>query len=299
MFGILKKIQAQVNPFDGGATFKNPAPARVKVQAPSRVSRNIPINVGLSDPVQQSGNVGNINQRPANPDNEGVLGLDLGPDLRRGARLAASTAQQFGSTPEFRNIIERTRPMASSEARTVGGLTGGKAGGLYFPKQQGPKGQTVGGRIWAQDSHNGPQILQHEGLHAKWDNTPAQEQQAYLEMLQKVLPANTSRYVGAPWKPIESGPRVYLDRRTANYKGRTGSTQDVRTMNPDIQNELHSYIPEYYEDNPREQMPAELAQYYSRYFQPGAYGKGQRFAHNISRATRPIGNILSRISGDY
>lgn len=292
MFDGLKRllggVSRQVNPFDNGATWSSPRPQVTPPRPRNRPpSRAIPLNATFTEPVQQSGNFMHINQRVANPNIP--LQPTINDGLRRGNRLLGTTAQVYRATPAFEDIIRKTKPLNVGGARNSYGLSkGAQAAGTYNPRNE-----RRDGRIWVADRPNKEPVLHHEGLHAVWDNLSPKEQSEYIGLLERVTPPNTLRPAQIPFKPRAQGLRAYLDSRTSSYKGKTGSAENFLSLNPDIQNEVHSYVPEYYE-NFGGQMPAELAAYYSRYYRPGEYRKRQQF---IQKLTPPRPNRFGGILG--
>jgi hypothetical protein len=290
--GIFDRLKAQINPFDNGATWSNPKPVQRQASPPVNrpPSRNIPINVGMSDPVQQSTNIGNINQGALS---NNPIYQDMGPQLRRGSRVLDTASNYYNATPEFKNIVSLTKPSVVGQSESVEGLNGAKAAGIYYPSNNRRKN----GRIWVNDTNDNEDTMFHEGLHASWDKMSPLERASYLRTAQRSLPANRTRPAPVPLKPGEAGIRAYLMSRTDSYKGRQGNTKDITSMNPSIQNEIHSFIPEYYEMS-KEDMPQELQNYYSRYYKPGSYKKTKNIVRDISAGSRMRSSIFNLINGE-
>lgn len=214
----------------------------------------------------------------------GITGIKqaLNPfdDESRGNRLVDSTSNQFGATDAFKNILSSTNPYFGGGLKKARGLKDeSNAAGLYKPHSGYYRDNS---RLWvSEDNPDAEQVMHHEGLHGAWDKTSSQDRANFINMADTYLPQNTVSRRPIPYKNAEVGVRNYLDKRLDGYRAKSGKL-DFRTADPSIQNEIHSYIPEYYETSGK-QMPQQLAQYYSKYYQPGAYNKTQ----NTIRSLQP------------
>lgn len=220
---------AQVNPLDGGKTFSDYAGETPHVKAYNTLQR---ANTGIREFL--------------NPfDSES-----------KGNKLVNDTARRYGATEEFKNTIGETNPYVSGGLQKSDGLTEeSNAAGWYKP-YIGPNKQ-LNSRMWMSEKlgNNAEDVMHHEGLHASWDKSPNEDRMKYLDMIQANLEQVSD-------KPTVRG---WLTSRVDGYKANDGNLQDFRTMDPRMQTEIHSYIPEYYAKF-GETMPDELASYYSKFY---------------------------------
>lgn len=143
-----------------------------------------------------------------------------------------------------------------------------------------------------------PITVLHEGLHREWDNNPQDKQQFIKQydasstpQLRQYLQMRVSPYAAA--KPLMDEGGVY-----------TNDFKKLESLPASLQNEIHSYIPEYYssvvpnqnaiagvhfEDGsvaPSQKLPGYspgLSQYYSQYYNPKIVKKVQALNRGYGR----------------
>jgi hypothetical protein len=147
-----------------------------------------------------------------------------------------------------------------------------------------------------------PAAVTHEGLHAQW----AQSNNA-----------DKDKFYHAYNQAIQQNPALgsYLSSRLRNYKQAPGfgkplqldeggvplpnpAYNNIGNLSPTVQNEVHSYIPEFYVGS-KQPIPKPLAQYYSQYFNTN---KAEPYAtypnrNQVSPKNFPKG--LQKLLGDY
>jgi hypothetical protein len=173
----------------------------------------------------------------------------------RGNNLVNSTVKSHGGTGEFKGILDRVNPYYGGKPESSSSLiNNSKALGWYMPNS--PVSRTRNSRLWVADAPDSENIMFHEGLHAAFDETDLRTREGFAKLAQQVL------------EPMSDRPtaRGYINSRLSAYKDAGDNPSgDFTTLSPDILTEVHSYLPEYYSSN-GEQMPNQLANYYSRYY---------------------------------
>jgi len=147
-----------------------------------------------------------------------------------GGAALHSADKVYRYTPKFRSLLAATRPevvQASLGLESGGGLTGGGAAGLYLGASN------PFNKILIADYRGAQQVgtLTHEGLH-------------------DVYARGTGRDVfkAAYNQGISPGLREYLQGQLAGYSAgqKLNDFSRLESLPPEVQNEIHSYIPEYY-----------------------------------------------------
>lgn len=178
------------------------------------------------------------------------------PD-ERGASLISQAGNAFGFTPSFNKLLgSKYASVGDGNWQNNEALRGVKAAGQWSPQSQEIKIQ----------ENNKIGTLLHEGLHAAYDN-----------------PANRRDFSRAFSQVSDPGLQDYLNSNLSNYKNYRGGANDIRSLSPDIQNEVHSHTAEYYNSplayENSNRIPRQLGQYYSRFYNP-EYGYRRRQAYD-------------------
>lgn len=158
---------------------------------------------------------------------------------------------QYQFTPQFSAIVNGGNPSYTNNFAQNGLLQKGAAAAAEFLHSN-PVNQ-----IQLQKGNSDPNVLVHEALHRQW----------------QINPNDHSNFTNAYMKGANMPLRGYLAHRLASYKefqqGPTTELMNINQATPEIQNEMHSYIPEYYATT-HQAMPAALSTYYSQFFNPSA-----------------------------
>jgi hypothetical protein len=214
---------------------------------------------------------------------------------RAGGDAVRKANQQYHFTPQFLNTIWGGQPFVEqgNGLNAHGGLFGNRqAAGLYHPGQK-FKSIALTNTTPAQQNDT----LTHEGLHRAWDSSPADRKK-----LAKIYNQNSTPDL-----------RRYLQGRLAVYSEAQGLMDEggvykndlsrLESLPQHLQNEIHSYIPEYYATNVpvlhnaspiglkmQQQLgikpspqPKALANYYSQYFAPNYAGQKEELARKLIR----------------
>lgn len=167
---------------------------------------------------------------------------------RAGNRLTRQTAQEYGLTPGFIDVINKGNP-AVADIHGSGNLKGGaKIGGMYFPRE------VSATSIVIDKKGGGSNVLHHEGLHRAWQQNPKTRQE-FNRLYNRSATPELKNYLAMRLKSypdFANNPR-YLD--------------NLERAPQSVQTEVHSYAPELYTYMPN-RMPQALRQYYSRYYDP-------------------------------
>jgi hypothetical protein len=311
-FGKIKNgILAQVNPFDGGKTWSNPQGASPQPQMqpgtgpgiykpPAVYNQPVPefappvkqaptylpdsfkgFSKGLDDVSFKVGQAQNNLRQAAG---RGITGLveAINPydNESKGNQLIDSTVSTYGVTPELKRAMDNTNPyVVDPNTLDSRGLTNNRAAaGTYTLRRPGDNLQSrlsVTNSTGAMDKKS---IMFHEGLHAAYDTSPQQDREKFLDIIQRVIPQ------GVVTPPLrKNDTRSWLEQRVAGYRDPNHDMSDFKALSPGMQTEVHSYLPEYYENYGRP-MPAELSQYYSKYYTPGRMMQRDRMVNEIANA---------------
>lgn len=187
----------------------------------------------------------------------------------RGNNLINQANQQYHFTPSFYNTLNHANPIVPTNLQPTN-LMGADAAGYNqatdpsvqnaITIQQNPPG--ISSKSLATSAKN--ETLLHEGLHSVWQNLSPQQRNSFIKTAQQSLPSSLSDTpTGGNWtEPV----RAYLQSDLSHYPGYPkNGISNIQSLSPDIQNEVHSYIPEYYKEL-NQPMPAPLKQYYSQYY---------------------------------
>jgi hypothetical protein len=174
-------------------------------------------------------------------------------------------------------------------------------------------------------SDNNPDTVTHEGLHSVWTKLNPQQKSQFLSIAQgSVGSINQPETLGTPI-PLEqmqlgkkyniingknydpanihqqsTGAADYINSGLNNkqlYPSYSGlqSLNNLSALPDDIQTEVHSYLPNYYAAK-HQVMPANLAQYYGQYFNPGAVSPGTPNTQPLNWNVLPQQNLPRPIS---
>lgn len=187
----------------------------------------------------------------------------------RGASLIDQAEKRYGVTPAFRTLLQAQNPSAVTGSLGANGNLshGHQQSANYTPLAAADPLHRIKVSMQGQTNASAANSLVHEGLHSAWDTQP-QRRNEFISAYNTYATPNL---------------RAYLINRTKGYESASkqpvGAFLDLNKATPDIQNEIHSYLPEYLERYSSE-LPAEsstaLKKYYSNYFdidQPAAYQK--------------------------
>lgn len=173
----------------------------------------------------------------------------------------ANKTLQF--TPAFATNVSNALPYVGQPQQTtsLNNQNGAAAEylGNYIPNQ------IVLGQKYAQpDKIGNQQILLHEGLHRVWQNSPNERQQ-FTKAYDKAASTNPAL-------------RAYLQMRVSPYASARGLMDEggvykndfskLESLPTDLQNEVHSYIPQGYFNSKELGQP--LTNYYKQYYNPDA-----------------------------
>jgi hypothetical protein len=183
----------------------------------------------------------------------------------RGAAMIDTTARQYGITPAFKQLLASQNP--SAVTGSLGGSNALEQGHTqaanYKPVAHFDPLHRISVSTQNRNQNSNNRSLLHEGLHAAWDTQPQKK----------------AEFIKAYNAGATPTMRAYLINRTEGYKTAIGQATaggylDLNKATPELQTEIHSYVPEYLEKygNPAE-VPA-LSQYYSQFYdvnRPRAY----------------------------
>lgn len=257
VLNLFKKVKAQIDPFDNGATFSNPA-ARPRPQPVPAPAQRGPLPLYSRDQTSQR-----FMGAPRNDSEQGLRGLTLpiwaptanpvakplgyeAPDDRTKQVLdQAATVHRW--TPEFRDIVNRAQPRITQQLDSRGLKNGSKAAGTYQSNNGTgrPYNQYINPQQISLDpKYAVPDVITHEGLHAAYSSSP-----------------QTRRDFGKAYNTSATPDlKNSLARRTRNYKTQAGSDfNDYNKLTPSMRTESHSYLSE------QPQLPKGLQDYYSRF----------------------------------
>lgn len=178
---------------------------------------------------------------------QGALQLfDRNDNESRGNTLVNRTVDEYKATPAFKSILDRTNPIVSKGGwQDNSNLKSVQAAGQYFPKQwYGSRNS----RMDVSDITDTGAML-HEGLHGAYDEqTPSEKAFGIVTAADNRSPE------------LEA----YLRKRLSPYKN-FKQNLSLNMQDVDIQNEMHSFSPEYYYQG-NKNMPPALQKYYDQYF---------------------------------
>jgi len=312
-FGRIRDgVLAQANPFDGGKTWSNPqgaspqpamqpgtgpgvsqppvanvvqpAPEFIppRKQAPTYLPNSFK---GLSQGLDNvSFKVGQAQNNLRQATHRGIVGMveALNPydNESKGNQLIDSTVSAYGITPELKGAMDNTNPyVVDPNVLDSRGLSNNSTAlGTYISRRPGDNLQS---RLNVADSTSTlgkKSVMFHEGLHAAYDTAPQQDREKFLDIIQRAIPQ------GAVTPPLrKDNTRSWLAQRVSGYRDANHNMSDFKALSPSMQTEVHSYLPEYYE-NMGVAMPKELSQYYSKYYTPGRMMQRDRIANEIANA---------------
>lgn len=207
--------------------------------------------------------------------------LDPNDDESRGDQLLNETAQNYKFTPQFRSQVHSSNPMLVDDikSKSTDLVSGSGPGGI--------RKNTGLHRVEVKKSspRQNQRTMLHEGLHDSYDTLKEDSRSLYDTLLNQALQASKDEL--GPKRQLtptsfeqdvtKPGLKTYLDSRTRGYgSNRVSDFSDIKYIHPGLRNELHSYVPEYYESQKME-MPSYLKDYYANYYDTG--GKATPIKH--------------------
>lgn len=216
----------------------------------------------------------------------------------RGNNLINQANGQLDFTPQFKSVLDHANPVVSNAPISSSLLLGNhSAEGINNSAdhyaQHGIQIQNTG-----DETDNNNTIL-HEGLHSVWNNYTPQQRSDFENILQANLGGHGQTNASQPLTAQDRADGVlskttevptlgdWLALRTQGYKNASSGIDNVNQLDPEIQNELHSFVPQYYQANDLV-MPDSLKNYYSNF-----YGAKQP-APNNSTANK-LKSLLGRV----
>lgn len=258
---LINRATAQINPFDGGATWSNPKrkpePVRSEVQAPPQ----------------------NIVERVHSAAVRAAEAIHPWDAESRGTNLVNATDRAYGLTDKLKNTFKRERPVVTYNSLNKNAILNNNAevAGLNtavpIPHSIWVKGDK--GRSYTHLPHR--QTMLHEGLHG------ALEEGDELEAHD-----NFNRFLEAAKATDSKRRRMWLNSRLRDYPAMQGVDfldAGYDTLPYSLQNEIHAYLPEYYDlpSNEKTRMPDALANYYSQYYDQRKVESRHNAADEISK----------------
>lgn len=124
-----------------------------------------------------------------------------------------------------------------------------------------------------------PIAVLHEGLHRSWDNNP-QDRQDFTKAYDSTNDPQLRKYLQGRVSPYSSAKKL-MDSGGV-YKN---NFSRIENLPPNLRNEVHSYIPEYYNTHPPVKyedgtatlgISPSLSNYYKRYYSQQSYTPRRR-----------------------
>lgn len=171
-----------------------------------------------------------------------------------GNRLINDTSNYYGVTPAFKRVLDQQNPTyGTAPIDSGGGLKAGNAADGMYENRGGRSPWDVSGiQVGRVAGNDARQTMLHEGLHAQWENDPS--------IRDKFI--NTYNASATP------DLRSYLVKRLSDYSGwdqvPTDALMNLGHLSPQLQTEVHSYLPEYFDRGGEE--PAGFQDYYSQFY---------------------------------
>lgn len=190
--------------------------------------------------------------------------INPGSGYNRLKPVVRTAEKQYGFTPSFRAIVNSGNPSLTKGFSDTSALKSGiQSSAEYIPNNP------VNSIQLNQNTGFNLDTLLHEALHREW----------------ALKPNDRNKFVAAYTKSAPPILKNYLASRLAGYKDFSGraSLNDFGTLSPSIQNEVHSYIPEFYHTNPNIALDGPLANYYSQF-----YNVASQNPTGIDRGQRPV-----------
>lgn len=190
--------------------------------------------------------------------------------VNHAAPFVQRAEQTYHTTPAFNSIIYGGHPSLQTSLGGNGDLTGG-----FRAAAQTDMSNPINQLQLLPGYGISPAAIIHEALHRQWALNPNDHQnfmQAYSKGLNPAL-------------------LTYLANRLQGYQGYNPSQLANISGEPQtIQNEIHSYIPEFYQMQPKLALDGPLADYYSHFFAPNF---PQINNHGGGVPTDPMQSILN------
>lgn len=203
----------------------------------------------------------------------------------KGDALLNQAANRYGFTPQFKQQVYKSNPVISNQLNSSG-LNHAEASGT---NGQGRLHRTVISPRADLSSQEG--TLRHEGLHDAYATLQQPQKDKFAQLFNQAITQLPTQY-GAPdaqgaRTSTDVGLLDYLTSRTLDYKGRPNNVKQFQDLPANLQNEMHSYMPEYF-DQYHKPMPTDVANYYANYYNTGGKATGLQ-------QDNPLQQLLGRI----
>jgi hypothetical protein len=227
---IGKGILDQVNPFDGGRTYKQQTPtnnrsvfgqlthngvtnfAGNEVKAATAIPRGIVANITNNTAAQNQagydlqkglgpipGVARSIRDAVVSPIPNIGRALVTSPSEKLGSQYVNDASNYYHYSPSFKSLIDSTHPVADSTLPGEGGFNDAQHGGffgrynsLHFATKDVPK-------------RNIEQNVTHEGLHSAWSKLTSQQRQQFLVKAQQAVGTSNSQPAPIPRNKFKLG----------------------------------------------------------------------------------------------
>ena len=279
VLNLFKKVKAQIDPFDNGATYSSPA-ARPRPQPVPVPAQRGPLPLYSRDQTSQRlmGAPRNDSEQgmramgmpiwaPTADPNQQSIGYKPMDDATRSAVNRA--AEEFQWTPKFREIVAKAQPQITNQINSDELNNIKAARGTYDSSSVGKSGfrpynQYINEQqIKIDPKYASPNVITHEGLHA------ADSKGGY---------GNRRDFIKAYNQSTTPAIQDYLSKRTEGYKSNQSpqSFSKFSQLNPSMRTELHSYLSEI-PMSTGQNLPKGLQDYYRRYLDTSLDQKLNRY----------------------
>lgn len=196
---------------------------------------------------------------------------------------------QYQFTPQFSDTVNKGMPSLVPGFGQNGNLRRGVMTAAQFDSSNRVNQIQLSSRM------SNPSSLVHEGLHRQFKLSPNSDKDKFFQAYNKALsnPKNESLSLY-----LASRLSGYKQAPSGNPKLTRGYYKNIGNLSPDIQNEVHSFIPEIYAYS-RRPMPAELAKYYSRYFNPEGLMRYNPQPNRTQVLPKGFPSGLKKLLGDW
>jgi hypothetical protein len=207
--------------------------------------------------------------------------LDPNDAESRGDALLNQTASKFGFTPQFKQQLYKANPQVINQKIESKAIDDTAQAAAY---QQDNKLHRIV-LDGTDNSSSMPTYLLHEGLHDVYSSLKPETISNFNQLVNRAY--NDSPRIDKRNDPRATGVvyreslKDYLNGKLSSYKDNIG-IDDVSRAPASIQNEIHSYIPDYYGQS-NEGMPSYLRDYYANYYNTGGKAAPIQRKSNIER----------------
>lgn len=212
-----------------------------------------------------------------------IESINPNDDESEGDNLLKTDAKKYGFTPQFTKQIHSANPTVTSGRLDSSGLKKSEAAGTQK--------DNILHRIQIAKDQTNSDVLRHEGLHDSYDTLRDSQKQKYAALFNRASKEIPNVY--SPADPngrqtvTQTGLANYLNGRLHNYKGNVSSFSDIEQLPSNLRDEVHAYVPEYFDTN-KVKMPSYLADYYANYYQTGGRASG-------IETVNPLEQLLGRM----